>query len=288
MIEDRAVTLLISSRNRANMLVDAIKSVLCGSVVPDEIIVVDQSDNPNEELAAFVPPSGIQFRYIKSETVGLSHSRNIAFNAASNGIIVITDDDCLVAKTWLETIAKALLAAGDRSVVTGRVVAGEAEDLAAFAASLHAGSESALYVGKITPDPLATFNFALFADTFRDVGQFDVRLGPGTRFPSSEDNDYGYRLLISGYRIIFVPEAVVYHRAWRSRQSYIALRYAYGRGQGGYYGKHLASRDWYMLVKFWYALRRRISRMREGDLRGIVGECAWIAGFIVGLVDWLR
>lgn len=269
------------------MLADALKAVLSGTLVPDEIIVVDQSDKPNEELSAFVPPLGVEFKYFKSETVGLSHSRNIGFAIASNEIIAVTDDDCLVAKTWLATIVESLLAAGGRSVVTGRALAGEAEDVGAFAPSLHTGTESVLYTGKITSDPLATFNFALHSDTFRDVGQFDTHLGPGTKFPSSEDNDYGYRLLTADYRIIFVPEAVVYHRAWRSRQGYIALRYAYGRGQGGYYGKHLASRDWYMVVKFWYALRRRITRMREGDLRGVLGELAWITGFVVGLVDWL-
>src|SRR5690348_2830395 len=101
MIEGEPVTLLISSRNRPTLLADAVKSVLSGTVIPDEIIVVDQSDKPNRELSNLEPPVGITFRYIKSETVGLSHSRNVAFESASNEIIAVTDDDCLVSERWL-------------------------------------------------------------------------------------------------------------------------------------------------------------------------------------------
>jgi hypothetical protein len=42
-----------------------------------------------------------------------------------------------------------------------------------------------------------------------------------------------------------------------------------------------------MLVKFWHALGRRGKRMREGDALGIVGELAWLGGWLVGAADWL-
>lgn len=287
MIGGQRVSLLVSSRNRPSLLVDAIDSVLKGTTVPDEIVVVDQSDEPNRRLEDLIPPEGVDFRYIRSDTVGISRSRNIAFSRAMHPIIVVIDDDCLASMNWLETIVRSLLNAGARAVVTGRVLAGEAEVEGAFAPSLHTGDTVVEYVGRIPNDPLATFNFALQASTYEEVGPFDSRIGPGTRFPSSEDNDYGYRLLTAGYRIVFDPNAVVYHRAWRTEGNYVSVRHAYGRGQGGYYGKHLAARDWYMLVKFWHALRRRANRIREGDVLGIAGELAWIGGWTVGTADWL-
>src|ERR1039458_5379583 len=84
MIDGQAVSLLVSSRNRPRLLVDAVKSVLEGSTLPDEIVVVDQSDVPNEELAALPMPSDVSFRYIRSNTTGISQSRNIAFTRASH------------------------------------------------------------------------------------------------------------------------------------------------------------------------------------------------------------
>ena len=287
MIEGKPVSLLVSSRNRPRLLIDAVQSVLGGSTLPDEIIVVDQSDTLNETLAEIQVPEAVSFRYIKSDTIGISRSRNIAFEHASHPIIVVTDDDCIVAKDWLEVIVRTLLAAGPKAVVTGRVLIGRSKGQGTFATSLHTSDQPALFRGRITTDPLATFNFALRAATYAEIGPFDSRIGPGTRFPSSEDNDYGYRLLKAGYAIVFDPAALVYHRAWRTDTNYVAVRYSYGRGQGGYYGKHLGARDWYMLWKFVHALKRRGKRMLESGRLGVAGELAWIAGWTVGTADWL-
>jgi len=287
MIDELAVTMVLSSRNRATLLADAVESVLRGTALPDEIVVVDQSDAPNDRLLALHPPSGVDLRYVSSDTIGVSRSRNIAFSLASHPIVVVIDDDCLVHPDWLAKIVRALLDAGPRAVVTGRVLAGESEGEGTFAPSLHTGSAAATYQGRVAVDPLATFNFALYAATYVEIGPFDSRIGPGTRFPSSEDNDYGYRLLLAGYRIVFEPEAVVYHRAWRTEQNYLSVRYAYGRGQGGYYGKYLAARDRYMFVKLRHALGRRVRRMSEGGALTVAGELMWVAGWIAGTADWL-
>lgn len=287
MIDGHKVSLLISSRNRPRLLTEAVRSVLAGLALPDEIIVVDQSDHSNDVLVALPFPREVSFRYIRSDTTGISRSRNIAFSAASHGTIVVIDDDCLVADDWLATIVRALLTAGPRVVVTGRVLAGEAEEEGTFAPSLHTSDRPNRFTGRVSSDPLATFNFALRSSTFAEIGPFDSRIGPGTRFPSSEDNDYGHRLLRAGFSILFEPGAVVVHRSWRTEENYLAVRYAYGRGQGGYYGKHLAERDWYMLWKFAHALKRRGMRMLQGDRLGILGELSWVAGWTVGMSDWL-
>ena len=285
MIDGQRVSLLISSRNRPQFLIDAVQSVLDALTPPDEIVVVDQSDVPNESLVTLRVPEAVSFHYIKSDTTGISRSRNIAFEHASHAIVVVIDDDCIVAKDWLEVIVRALLAASPKTVVTGRVLADESEG--GFAPSLHASDTQAEFRGRITTDPLATFNFALRATTYAAVGPFDSRIGPGTRFPSSEDNDYGYRLLLAGYTIVFEPAALVYHRAWRTEANYRAVRYAYGRGQGAYYGKHLAEGDWYMLWKFVHALKRRGKRVLGGGKHGVTGELAWLVGWTIGTVDWL-
>jgi GT2 family glycosyltransferase len=84
---------------------------------------------------------------------------------------------------------------------------------------------------------------------FDKVGLFDERLGPGTSFPAAEDNDLGYRLLEQGYCICYVPEAVVYHRAWRSERESLSLEWRYGVGRGAYYAKHMSWRDPYMFSR---------------------------------------
>ncbi len=284
MINGIGVSVLISSRDRPVLLVNALRSVLSGSELPDEVVVVDQSAQPNDGLSALVGHNLVSLRYVHSQTQGLSRSRNLAFGLASHPVIAVVDDDCLVAEDWLESIVLALVRSGPRAVVTGRVVADGDQG---FAPSLHPDNKPSTFRGRIPFDPLATFNFALHAATYAAVGPFDTRFGPGTRFPAAEDNDYGYRILRMGYTIVFEPSATVYHRAWRDECSYIRLRYAYGRGQGAYYGKHLAARDWYMLWKFVHALKRRCIGMALGGSKAVAGELAWITGWTIGLIDWL-
>jgi GT2 family glycosyltransferase len=71
-------------------------------------------------------------------------------------------------------------------------------------------------VGK---DVLWGNNIAIQRSAIVKVGAFDERFGAGSNFPSSEDNDLGFRLLEAGYRIIYMPKATLYHRAWRINKS---------------------------------------------------------------------
>jgi GT2 family glycosyltransferase len=305
------VTLIVCSRNRPGLLSSVVASILDGTEVPDELLIVDQSLEPHPELRTFTTPR-CAFRYLQSATVGLSRGRNIGIAAASHPVIVFTDDDVLVPPEWFGTIVRSLHAAGKRVVVTGRVLAAEAEIEGGFAPSLHPGTEPVTYEGRVRQDPLATFNMAMHRSAHAEVGGFDVRLGPGTPFPAAEDNDFGHRLLESGYRIVFDPEAVVYHRAWRNDHAYAALRHGYGRGQGAFYAKHLSFEDRYMLRRMIGTLAnhiRRLPRAAVNDLRAAAGnpppaywrsahrsstsrrlaagEIAWILGFFAGTFEWL-
>ena len=69
----------------------------------------------------------------------------------------------------------------------------------------------------------------------------------GFSLATSPDNTHlpgaYFRLLEAGYRIVYSPEAVLFHRAWRTPQSYLPLRWAYGVALGGFFAKHLTLRD---------------------------------------------
>lgn len=303
-------TLIVCSRGRPGLLSSVVASVLAGTELPDEFIVVDQSIEPHPDLSS-LHVAGCRFRYLHSATVGLSRSRNIGIAAASHPVIVFTDDDVLVPPDWFGILTRSLAAAGPRSVVTGQVLASDPETPGAFAPSLHPGTERVVYEGRVYQDPLATFNVAMPRDAHRAAGGFDPRLGPGTPFPAAEDNDFGYRLLEAGYRIVFDPEATVFHRAWREDRSYVPLRHGYGRGQGAFYAKHLSFEDRYMLRRLLGTLANHVRRLpravlndlaatavarsgywrsvrRSSDSRTLaLGELAWIAGFLAGAFEWL-
>jgi GT2 family glycosyltransferase len=133
---------------------------------------------------------------------------------------------------------------------------------------------------------------AMYRSAPAEVGLFDERLGPGSRFPTAEDNDFALRLLEAGYRILYVPQAVVYHRAWRAGCDYLPLCWNYGRGQGAYYAKYLSFRDHYMLRRMVWDIVRHIllvpRRLWWREPRRARGDVVYILALISGVIEWLQ
>jgi O-antigen biosynthesis protein len=242
-----ATSLLICSRNRHQLLWGTIQSVLEGCEIPTEIVVIDQSDSPDSILLNFQPGCDCTFRYLWSEKKGVSLGRNMAILAAAYPILLFTDDDMLMTPTWFGSLVRALLAAGPKGAISGRVLASEEEGNEGFVPSTREDNHSIIYRGRINRDILFTNNMAIYRSAFETVGYFDTRLGPGTPYPAAEDNDLGFRLLEAGYQIIYEPRAVNYHRAWRSENEFSQLFWTYGFGQGAFYAKYFSLNDTYTI-----------------------------------------
>ncbi len=283
-------SLIICSRNRPQLLMDTVQSVLAGEAVPTEIVIIDQSASPHATLPTLRTDRPCEIRYCQSRSAGLSRARNEAIAASRHECMVSIDDDMFVAADWYRAMLQALMEAGARAAVTGQVQAYE-EAPGGFVPATTADDKPAVYEGRILADVLSGCNFAIRRSAFGEVGDFDERLGPGGLFPSADDNDFGYRLLQAGYRIVYAPEAVVYHRAWRSAADYVALRWIYGCGQGGFFAKHLRWHDRFMLRRIGASLRRygdRIVRFYawHRSRQQIWGDIVYLAGMFWGILRW--
>lgn len=275
-------SVVIASRNRPRMLRETIGSILSGEKLPAEIVVVDQSDVPDPEVAS-LGDGRCPITYVLSTARGLSVARNEAARRAASEVLVFADDDMYATPTWLGSLLRAFAEAGERSVVTGRVTAGEPEIAHAPVPAHVARDTPAVYQGRLDTDVLAGGNIAISRAALEEVGGWDERMGPGGRFPAAEDNDLGLRLLANGYRIVYAPEAELVHRAWRSRGGGLALRWQYGRGKGGFYGKHrLGHRLAADLGKRVRRLPRRLARQR-----GLAAaDALYSLGIVAGTLHW--
>jgi GT2 family glycosyltransferase len=284
-------SLVICSRNRRQLLFESVESVLGGEDLPSELIIMDQSDEQDARLAGMGRVSGCHVRYELTTTIGESPARNLGIRLARHEILTFTDDDVQVTPTWFGTLVRALLDANARTVVTGRVLASAEGDAASFAPSTKEDAAPAVYVGRIREDVLYPMSMAMYRSAIAEVGDFDVRLGAGARFPGGEDNDFSFRLLEAGYSIRYVPEALLYHRAWRAYNQFVQLQWSYGRGQGAFLAKHLSLSDRYMLSRLrselgervWRSLRYSLRRSR----RETFGDLAYAAGLVTGAAQWL-
>ncbi|HEY7530693.1 MAG TPA: glycosyltransferase [Gemmatimonadota bacterium] len=282
-----AVSLVVCTRDRPEMLAETLRSILDGDAVPAELIVVDQSRRSSRPSG--LPARGCDVRWLTIDGVGLSRANNAGAAAARHDRLVFTHDDVRVAPGWLGALTGALQRAGERTVVTGRILAGEPEVAGGYAPTLRVQVEPAVYEGRIGYDVLKPLNMAMHRSTLAAVGGFDERLGPGTPFPGAEDSDLGFRLLEAGYRIVYVPEAVLHHRAWRTGREYLPLRWRYGIAQGAFYAKHLRRSDLHVLKRAARDVQWRASqfprRLRREGLRAL-GDPVFVVGNVVGAARW--
>ena len=279
------VSIVIPTRDRPQDLADAVRSILAGERLPAEIVVADQSRGPRAELPA---GEDVDVVHLRLDSVGVSRARNEAIAAARHEVLVFTDDDVVVEPDWLGRLVDTLRAAPERTAVTGAVLAEATAE--GHVPSVTQRTQPEVFTGRPFADPLFSNNMALPRRAFEEVGLFDERFGAGAVFSNAEDNDLGYRLLEAGYRIEFVPEAVLHHRGGRRGRALARLDWSYGRGQGAFYAKHMSWSDRHMLRRLRrnaaYRLRRLAPALR-GD-RSALREGIYLAGLVSGALGWAR
>jgi len=282
-------SIVVPTRARPSLAASCVRAVLAQVDPPAfEMIVADQSDDAATLEAVAAEAGGDpRVRVERMAVRGRSKALNAAFPIARADWIVVMDDDCRPAPDWLAALARAVVALPAQTVVVGRVVAGPKGPGAADPPAILDEPSPAEVRGRSFRDwiyPNLTFPRGAIAA----IGGYDERLGPGTPIPGAEDNDWGYRLLCAGWTIAYRPEPAVVHEAWRTIEERLALKRSYGLGQGGFYAKHIAKADPFILLRFLHDLGRQAKgwtvaalSARSLDARG---HLAYAGGLIAGAV----
>ena len=120
------VSIIISTRNRADSLRETLASLKTVMVPADtavELIVVDNAstDRTPQVIGAF-NPSHISLRYVRESRPGLSRSRNAGLAASAGDIVLFTDDDVRAPGNWIDGMCRKITT-GDADAVAGGVLA---------------------------------------------------------------------------------------------------------------------------------------------------------------------
>jgi glycosyltransferase involved in cell wall biosynthesis len=284
-------TLVICTRDRRGELDETVKTVLSGDRLPAELLVIDQSRDRHQQLADEPRVNGCQIRYRQTAPLGLSAGRNAGIEHASGRLVAFTDDDVWVPSGWFDELVTPLIDGDERTVITGPLLPTQPLAPGGFQLAIRTSMREAVYAKPGRRDVLVAANMAANRTTFQMVGPFDVRLGPGTSYSGGgEDNEFCLRLLRAGCQIRYRPEAAIYHRAWRPGSDYLRMRWRYGLGQGGFYGKLLAEHDRYgfnRLIRHlgYYGIRfpwRIVTQRRRA-----IGDVVFVGGLLTGIRRWL-
>lgn len=217
------ISLIIVSKDEPALgdTLEAVAGLREGSL--DQVIVVDASSGRLDRIRAQHPwVEWFDYPPQPGRRLTIPHQRNVGVRAAIGDIVVFTDCGCLPRSQWLERLVAPILEEGEE-VTCGPAVARGPN---VYSGDRWWGATTARYVAAG-----ATINMAFTRAAYEAVGGFDERFGAG------EDLDFSWRLVDRGYRLRWVPDAVVEHE-WGGIRRQLRRALAYGAGWARLYRKH--------------------------------------------------
>lgn len=240
------ISLIIATYNRAEALVEALRSVVAQELPPEEwecVVVNNNSqDDTSERFAAFAAAHPrANLRIVTETRQGLSHARNRGIAESRAPYLAIIDDDERIDPQFLSAYAALFDSRPDAASAGGPIVPEYPEG-------------RPTWMSRYTERPIANpidlgrrirrfprgripggGNMALRRSVVARCGGFDPALGrTGERLIGGEESDLFERLAAAGERCYYVPTAVMHHiiPARKASTEYLAaLGFQIGRTQ---------------------------------------------------------
>jgi O-antigen biosynthesis protein len=243
------LSVIVPTRDRPEKVRECVRSILACEYPLDrfEVLVVDNVPRDRRTRAAVtaLAESG-PVHYFIEDKPGSASARNRALPETRGEFVVFTDDDAIVDRHWLAEIAQGFRAAPRVDAVSGLLVPRRLDTQARVLFEQWGGFSRGyaqrifdLHENRPSGEPLYPFTAGLFgtgnnmafrAEALRAIGGFDPALGNGTPALGGVDSEVLLRTVILGHRLVYRPNALVWHD---HRADYADLRsqvYSYGAG----------------------------------------------------------
>jgi GT2 family glycosyltransferase len=217
--EKVSVSIIIPTFNGASRIGNCLDALLKEAASTDtQILVVDDgsTDKTVEVVGCY---SGV--RLIKQANAGPAVARNRGANEANGSLILFTDDDCVPTSNWLSAMISAFddpevfaVKGAYRTLqksLVARFVQIEYEDRYRLMARLE------------SIDFIDTYSAGFRRNRFLEMNGYD------TSFPvaCAEDVELSYRMSARGWKMKFIPTAIVYHTHPDTLWRYLKKKYKF-------------------------------------------------------------
>ena len=215
-------SLIIVNWNGRDLLEDCLPSLEYQTITAEEIIVVDNGSN--DDSVEFLK---ISFPSVKVVTLdknyGFAKANNIGIRLASGSRIALLNNDTVVDSQWLEELNHALdnhpevgFCASKMLMYRDPNIIDSAGDMLGIARAYKRGHRK--QDGTEFNEPAFVFGACAGAALYRREMLADIGLFDETFVTNLEDVDLSFRAQLAGYKCIYVPTAVVYHKVGETKR----------------------------------------------------------------------
>lgn len=228
----KLISVIVATRNRPDKISNCLHSILANSFSDFEIIVVDQSDDgKTREFVQGI--SNPLIRYFGMKKKGLSKAKNFGIKKAKGKIITFIDDDAIVNKNWLKNVYQGFQENKNILVVCGQILPWKPRNhLRLYCSGVTGFRKKRIFATPCKHKGSFFYGSALSIkkNAFKKIGFFKEWLGVGSLGVATEDEEFIYRLLKDGNRVLLNPQVVVYHDKWLTGKEFRRqlARYACG------------------------------------------------------------
>jgi GT2 family glycosyltransferase len=215
------ISVVVCSCNGSQTIGECLQAI-CKIRYPNfEVLVIDDGSKDNTAAIA----AQYDVKLIRTPNHGLSHARNVGWQAASGEIVAYIDDDAYPDADWLTFLAHTFRT-GDYAGVGGpNIPPAEDGPIAACVANSPGGPRHVLLTD-IEAEHIPGCNMAFRRSALEAVGGFDVQFRV-----AGDDVDICWRLQEHGWKLGFSPAAQVWHHRRNSLRAYWRQQSGYGKAE---------------------------------------------------------
>jgi GT2 family glycosyltransferase len=208
-------SVIVVNYNGKDYIGKCLTSVMSSISRDDEVLLVDNASADGS--ADYIERAFPEVRVVRNrDNVGFGQGSNVGACLANGRYLAFVNPDTVVEPGWLEALIGALEHAPDAALATSKIlqlddperVSGCGNEMHYTGLTLGRGmGASRNAFEKVEEVPaISGACFCVAQDVFETLGGFDVDF-----FMYMEDADLSLRTRLAGYKILHVPQSVIYH-----------------------------------------------------------------------------